>query len=295
MEITINSKKAFKMEKIKLSILPEVIKRRPSNSYKGKFGRILLIGGSKNYGGAVIMATEGALNSGAGLISVATDSFNATALHTRNPEAMFLDWNDQEKLGLMIPTMDVIICGMGLDTNNFAKKILCTIKENITDKQTLVLDASALDLIGQNHELLPENAGNIIFTPHQMEWQRLSKIKIAEQDDEKNLAALNKLVAKKNAILVLKANHTKIYNQTGHIMINPIGNPGMATGGMGDTLAGIIGSFCGQFGTSLKTISAAVYLHSLAGDEIYQNNYFVRPTHLSALLPKLMKKYSEKD
>lgn len=283
------------MEKIKLAILPEVIKQRPSNSYKGKFGRILLIGGSKNYGGAVIMATEGALNSGAGLISVATDQFNATSLHTRNPEAMFLDWNDQEKLGQMISTMDVVICGMGLDTNDFARKVLLTVKKNITSKQTLVLDASALDLIGQEHDLLPENAGRIIFTPHQMEWQRLSGIKIADQNDEDNLTALNKLVPKKNAYLVLKSNHTKIYDQAGRIMINPIGNPGMATGGMGDTLAGIIGSFCGQFGTSLKTISAAVYLHSLSGDEIYQDNYFVRPTHLSALLPKLMKKYGEKD
>ena len=283
------------MEKVKLAILPEVIKQRPSDSYKGKYGRLLLIGGSKNYGGAVIMATEGALNSGAGLISVATDLFNATSLHTRNPEAMFLDWDNQEKLSQMIPTMDVVICGMGLDTNDFARKVLLTVKKNITSKQTLVLDASALDLIGQEHDLLPEDAGKIIFTPHQMEWQRLSGIKIADQNDKDNLAALNKLVPKKNAYLVLKSNHTKIYDQAGKIMINPIGNPGMATGGMGDTLAGIIGSFCGQFGTSLKTISAAVYLHSLAGDEIYQNNYFVRPTHLSALLPKLMKKYGEKD
>ena len=283
------------MEKVKLAILPEVIKQRPSDSYKGKYGRLLLIGGSKNYGGAVIMATEGALNSGAGLISVATDLFNATSLHTRNPEAMFLDWDNQEKLSQMIPTMDVVICGMGLDTNDFARKVLLTVKKNITSKQTLVLDASALDLIGQEHGLLPEDAGKIIFTPHQMEWQRLSGIKIADQNDKDNLAALNKLVPKKNAYLVLKSNHTKIYDQAGKIMINPIGNPGMATGGMGDTLAGIIGSFCGQFGTSLKTISAAVYLHSLAGDEIYQNNYFVRPTHLSALLPKLMKKYGEKD
>lgn len=283
------------MEKIKLSILSEVIKQRPSNSYKGKFGRVLLIGGNKNYGGAVIMAAEGALNSGAGLISVATEPVNVTALHTRDPEVMFLDWNNQEKLGQMIPTMDVVICGMGLGTDNFAFQILHTVKENITNKQILILDASALDLIGQKHDLLPENAKNIIFTPHQMEWQKLSGIEIGEQSNKKNLAVLNKLVTKKNAILVLKSNHTRVYDQTGNMIINLIGNPGMATGGMGDTLAGIIGSFCGQFGTDLKTVSAAVLLHSLAGDEIYKNNYFVRPTYLSALLPKLMKKYSEKD
>lgn len=283
------------MEKIKSTILAEVIKTRPSDSYKEKFGRILLIGGNKNYGGAIIMATEGALNSGAGLISVATDPFNAIALHTRNPEAMFLDWNDQDKLSQMIPTMDVVICGMGLGNDKFARKILMVVKNSITDKQTLLLDASALDLIGEDYNLLPQTAKHIIFTPHQMEWQRLSKIEISEQNDQNNFKALNKLVPSKRAILVLKSNHTKIYDQAGHTLLNPIGNPGMATGGMGDTLAGIIGSFCGQFGTSLKTISAAVYLHSLAGDEIYQDNYFVRPTHLSALLPKLMKKSGNKD
>lgn len=282
------------MKKIKLSILSEVIKKRPSNSYKSKYGRLLLIGGSKNYGGAVIMASEGALNSGAGLISVVSDSFNATALHTRNPEVMFLDWHDQKRLNQMIPKMDVIICGMGLDTDDFAKSILVTLKEKITSRQTLVLDASALDLIGKDRTLLPQNAQNIIFTPHQMEWQRLSGIEITNQNDENNLVALNELVPGKNAYLVLKSNHTKIYDQAGHLLINPLGNPGMATGGMGDTLAGIIGSFCGQFGTSLKTVSAAVYLHSLAGDEIYQDNYFVRPTRLSALLPNLMKKYADK-
>lgn len=283
------------MEKIKLSILSEVIKRRPSNSYKSKFGRILLIGGNRSYGGAIIMATEGALNSGAGLISVATDPFNATALHTRDPEAMFLDWNDQSKLSQLIPTMDVIICGMGLDTDDFAKSILVTLREKITNKQTLVLDASALDLVGKDYTLLPQNAKKIIFTPHQMEWQRLSGIEIVNQSDENNLVALNKLVPDKNVYLVLKSNHTKIYDQAGHILVNPLGNPGMATGGMGDTLAGIIGSFCGQFGTSLETISAAVYLHSLAGDDIYQDNYLVRPTRLSASLPNLMKKYADRD
>ncbi|MBP2058272.1 hydroxyethylthiazole kinase-like uncharacterized protein yjeF [Lactobacillus colini] len=282
------------MEKINAKILSEVIKPRPSNSYKSKFGRILLIGGNKNYGGAVIMATQGALNSGAGLISVATDPFNATALHTRNPEAMFIDWNDQAQLSQMIPTMDVVICGMGLGSDEFAKNILLTVRDNITEKQTLVLDASALDLIGLDSNLLPTTAKALIFTPHQMEWQRLSKIKITDQTNANNVGALNKLVINKNAYLVLKSNQTKIYDQHGHILINPLGNPGMATGGMGDTLAGIIGSFCGQFGSNLKSISAAVYLHSLAGDQIYKDNYLVRPTALSALLPKLMQKYCQK-
>lgn len=75
--------------------------------------------------------------------------------------------------------------------------------------------------------------------------------------------------------------------------VNPIGNPGMATGGMGDTLAGIIGGMVAQFGPGVETVQSAVYLHSLAGDLLAKDNYVVRPTELSKVLPKLMKKYSE--
>lgn len=279
------------VKKITEEVLKKVIKPRPSNSYKGKFGRILLIGGSENYGGAIIMATEGALNAGAGLTAVATHSMNLTALHARDPEAMFVDWQDKN-LPNLITQMDVIVCGPGLGNGRVAQNVMHTLVEKVTEKQTLVLDASALDLISQNKDLLPLNAGHLVFTPHQMEWQRLSQIRIPFQEDAANLNALKQLVPKGNVTLVLKSNHTHVYGENGSIYLNTVGNPGMATGGMGDTLAGIIGGFIAQFGPDLKTILAAVYLHSLAGDEIYQQQYLVKPTQISKLLPKLMKKYA---
>jgi len=140
---------------------------------------------------------------------------------------------------------------------------------------------------------LPTNAGHLILTPHQMEWQRLSQIRIPFQTDSASIDALNQLIPDTNALLVLKSNHTHVYNGTGQIFVNPIGNPGMATGGMGDTLAGIIGGMVAQFGPGVETVQAAVYLHSLAGDLLAKDNYVVRPTELSKVLPKLMKKYSE--
>ncbi|MDF7638496.1 NAD(P)H-hydrate dehydratase [Lactobacillus sp. ESL0791] len=278
------------MAEITEEILHEVIKRRKSVSHKGNYGRVLLIGGSENYGGAIIMAAEGALNAGSGLVAVASHQQNLSALHSRDPEVMFIDWQDKT-LGSLIKKMNVVVCGPGLGTNDFAKKILLTVKDMVTAKQTLILDASALDLIAQDSSLMPVNAGNIILTPHQMEWQRLSRIHIPFQTDEANIAALAKLVPNKNVVLVLKSNHTHIYIADGQIFVNPLGNPGMATGGMGDTLAGIIAGFVAQFGSQVKTVLAAVYLHSLAGDEIYKENYLVRPTKLAALLPKLMKSY----
>lgn len=281
------------MKSISKELISRVIKKRKSATHKGNYGRLLLIGGSKQYGGALIMAAEGALNSGAGLVTVATDQVNIAALHTRDPEIMSLNWDERVELKILIKSSDVVVCGMGLGLDEKAHQILTLIRDNITLKQTLILDASALDLIGQQKDLLPLNSKILIFTPHQMEWQRLSGIKISDQSDKLNQAALDKLVKNKNAILVLKSNHTKVYDQAGNIYLNPFGNPGMAIGGMGDTLAGIIGGFCGQFTPKLETVAAAVGIHSLAADKIAKRQYIVRPTQLSAHLPEIMKQYEK--
>ena len=272
-------------------ILRKVIKKRPSDSHKGNYGRVLLIGGSENYGGAIIMAAEAALNSGAGLISVATHAVNLDALHARNPEIMFIDWRDRNLVDLM-KKMDVIVCGPGLGTGTVAQQLLATVSQNVSHNQILVLDASALDMMGQDKNLIPKHASLVILTPHQMEWQRLSQIRIPFQTDSANLGALKKIFPTQNAILVLKSNHTHIYTNADQIFVNPLGNPGMATGGMGDTLAGIIGGFTAQFGDNLDSVLAAVFIHSLAGDKIAENNYVVRPTKISALLPQLMKEFA---
>ncbi len=88
------------MVEITEDILTKVIKERKSATHKGNYGRILLIGGSENYGGAIIMSTEGAIAAGSGLVAVATHSMNLTALHARDPEAMYIDWRDRSHYGI---------------------------------------------------------------------------------------------------------------------------------------------------------------------------------------------------
>lgn len=278
------------MQDIRESILKKIIKKRKSNTFKGNYGHLLLIGGNANYGGAIIMAAEAAINTGVGLTAVATHSVNLASLHARDPEAMFIDWRDRN-LVKAIKSVDVVLCGPGLGMDNTAKSLMTMLRDNVTAKQIVILDANALDLIALDRSLLPTKAKTIIFTPHQMEWQRLSQIRIPYQNDSANYEALNQLVPNKNAILVLKSNHTTVYDQYNVIQRNPIGNPGMATGGMGDTLGGIIAGMVAQFGAEIDTVSAAVYLHSLAGDEIAKEDYVVKPTKISALIPCLMKKY----
>ena len=162
------------------------------------------------------MSTEGAINAGTGLTAVATHPLNLASLHARVPEAMFINWRDA-KLADLIKNTDVVICGPGLGMSDLAKQILVILRRCTSEKQTVVLDASALDLISQDKNLLPTNAGHLILTPHQMEWQRLSQIRIPFQTDSANIDALNQLIPDTNALLVLKSNHTHVYNGTGPV------------------------------------------------------------------------------
>ncbi|MGN1406738.1 NAD(P)H-hydrate dehydratase [Lactobacillus sp.] len=284
------------MKIIDEELAAKVVRPRPAISHKGTYGRILLIGGSKQYGGAILMAAEGAVMAGAGLTTVATDPSNVIPLRTRLPEAMAIDLYDASLLD-QVAKKDVIVLGPGLGTDEQAKNIFCKVLETITEKQTLLIDASGLTLLAQEPELISKiKAGLLVLTPHQMEWQRLSGIKIADQSDQENLKALADLFSEKvkNVILVLKSHRTRVYDLAGSLYQNSAGNPGMATGGMGDTLAGITGAFLAQFGPRLDSVLAAVYCHSLAGDDLYQDNYLVLPTRLSEHLPQVMKRLSLK-
>lgn len=279
------------MIEISDKVVRSTIFKRPSNSYKGMYGRVLIIGGNLNFGGAIIMSAEATVNSGAGLTSVATDINNLCSLHSRIPEVMFIDWRDT-KLVEAIENSDVIAIGPGLGLDAQAKLLLKLVKNTVKSTQTVILDASALDLLAEDYTLLPVNAKKIVLTPHQKEWERVSQIKIPFQEDGDNFAVLKSLFPDNNGILVLKSNHTKIYDCFGKVYQNPLGNPGMATGGMGDTLTGILAGFCGQFSAKIETVASAVYLHSLAGDELFKKRYVVLPTQLSAKIPQLMKQFS---
>lgn len=269
----------------------QVIKQRPQQSHKGDYGRVLLIGGSLQFGGAIIMAAQGAVEAGAGLVSVATHSVNLTALHARVPEAMFIDWRDPQLLK-MVRLVDVVAIGPGLGTDRFAQQLLNQVIVSCTQKQTIVLDASALDLLGKSKSFWPRTAGLVVLTPHQMEWQRVSGLQIAFQTDAANQTALQELAGSQPAILVLKSHQTHVYHGQ-EIWLNSAGNPGMATGGTGDTLTGVIAAFLGQFGGKLESVLAAVYAHSDAGDEVFRHHYVVRPSALAEQLPVVMKKLSQ--
>lgn len=259
----------------------QVIKPRPSISHKGNFGRVLIIAGDANFGGAAIMSATAAVYAGVGLTTVATDASNWSALHARLPEAMVTDWQPATLMPL-IHTADVVVVGPGLGTSVPAQNVLTLCLREINDKQTLIIDGSAIDIIADTD--LSAVHGQIIWTPHQMEWARLSGIPIAEQTPANAVSARNKLA---DNILVLKGAPTRTYGKDVSFE-NTTGSPAMATGGSGDTLTGIIAAFCAQFGTCTQTVAAAVWLHSSAADSVAKENYVALPTAVAQRIPSLM-------
>ncbi|AYW49503.1 NAD(P)H-hydrate dehydratase [Tetragenococcus halophilus] len=264
-----------------------IIQKRPQNSHKGTFGRTVLVGGNAQFGGAIIMSTEACVQAGSGLTTVITDPTNHPALHARMPEAMSVDWNDRQLCDSVIASADIILIGPGLGEDKKSQELLSYIFKSQKKDQYLIIDGSAISLFAKGNEELPYPEMTV-FTPHQMEWQRLSGIKIADQTEEINQAVQQEL----QATIVLKSHQTEIYDGRNAFQ-NPLGNPGMATGGTGDTLAGMIAGFLAQFPHSVETINAAVYLHSYIADQLAHDNYVVLPTKISQALPYWMKKFEK--
>lgn len=271
-------------------LVKKVITKRVSHSYKGTYGHVLLIGGFYPYGGAIIMSALATVNSGAGLVTVATERDNIAALHSHLPEAMAFDAVDTELLQTSIEQADVILIGPGLGKSFKAQKVFKTVLDKVAKRQILIVDGSALNLLA-----LPNfrqfKTPNLILTPHQKEWERLSGIPIAKQTLPNTRKALQAFPA--STILVAKSHQTKVI-QGKRIGELTVGGPYQATGGMGDTLCGMIAGFVAQFSDNLfDTVAAATYLHSAIADKLSADAYVVLPTSISADIPHVMKKYSE--
>lgn len=276
------------MEKISKNILNQVILPRNPESYKGNYGKVLIIAGSTHFGGAAILASSAAVHSGAGLVTVATTPEKFTAINTRIPEAMTIDYHNKKELLTAILNNNVIAIGPGLGTSSVAIGLVKAVLNNTKTDQTVILDASALTIIAE--EKIPlQTTAHIILTPHQGEWRRLSQLEIPEQTELNNFEKLQDI--NPEAVLILKKHNSEIYFQDMSFKITA-GNAGMATGGMGDTLTGIMAGFVGQFGYSLATIQAALLIHSVIGDKLFEKEYVVLPSKIIEKLPKYMQKFS---
>ena len=236
---------------------------RSKNAHKGNFGHVLLIGGNRGTGGAALLAAGAALRSGAGLVSLATRPEHVTAALVRHPELMVTGLDDTAALPALCDGKSVVVIGPGLGRDEWAQQCL---QYAVAAGLPLICDADALNLIAENAVTVPPEIP-WIFTPHPGEASRLAGVATGEvESDRVNWAAT--LAKRYAAVVILKGAGTVIASPSkdDQACICVGGNPGMATGGMGDVLAGLTGALVAQ-GLSLMEASAlGVATHARAGD-----------------------------
>lgn len=276
------------MLRVNQTLLQQVILSRQSDSYKGDYGRLLLIGGTYPYGGAIIMSALAAVHSGAGLVTVATDRENIPSLHSQLPEAMAFAVTDQELLAEQIAKVGVILLGPGLNANELGGHLVELVFERVQPHQVLILDGGAISLYTRLGLSFPP--AQLVFTPHQKEWEAMSGLAIGDQGEEATRQSLSQLPPA--SILVQKGPQARIWQQgqTDYYQLS-VGGPYQATGGMGDTLAGMIAGFAGQFPQVglYERVVVASHLHSGIADDLSKNAYVVLPTAISKEIPKWMR------
>lgn len=244
------------MIKLDLHTIQSIFKKRLSDSHKGTHGHALIIAGSKTKMGAAIICSKACLRSGVGLLSVSVPKKEKNSIFTSIPEAMIV--LRREKIDYS--KFSAIAIGPGIGTTTKSTLLL----ENLinTYSNPIVFDADALTIFSKTNDLLTKIPENSIFTPHIKEFDRLFGMHHSvEERIEKAILKAKEL----NCIIVLKNAQTIITDGI-KVVVNTTGNSGLAKGGSGDALTGIITSFLAQGYSSFQAAQLAVYLHGLAAD-----------------------------
>jgi NAD(P)H-hydrate epimerase len=237
---------------------------RLAATHKGTYGHVGIVAGSPDRSGAAVLAARGAIRTGAGLVTVITDEETAAQIHAHSIESMTTSDIDAMK------SKDAVLIGPGLPDNEEAYADVRSLVAAIG--QPLVIDASGLNAFaGRVDELNPSVAPAIlpanarVITPHPGELARLIGGD-AKSINANRLDAAREAARRTKCVVVLKGHQTLIADPEGHVNVNPTGNPGMASGGMGDVLGGIIAALLARGIDAFDAACAAVYLHGLAGD-----------------------------
>jgi len=241
--------------------LRERLRPRARNAHKGSNGRILVVGGDLGLGGAALIASQAAARCGAGLISLATRSEHVPASLIRCPEVMAKGVRGGQDLQPMLDNADVIVIGPGLGQGAWAEQLL---REVLSTDKPLVLDADALNLISSHSTMADAQRDNWVLTPHPGEAGRLLDESTAALQADR-FAAVARLQQRYGGVAVLKGAGSLVDDGETQFLCSA-GNPGMATGGMGDMLSGIIGALLAQ-GLSLSdSARLGVFVHATAAD-----------------------------
>lgn len=270
-----------------LSILPD----REIDTHKGDFGKILLLCGAKGYTGAAYLAAMGALRSGAGLVflgvpegiyAIEAVKLNEAVVFSLSDEGGKLSAASIPEIMDRLPKMDAVLVGPGLGQSDGVLQVVKAVLENAACP--VVLDADGINLIAAHKDIVRGRTAPTVLTPHAGEFARLGG------DAGEHVPAAEAMARDLGCIMLLKGHNTVITDGS-TTYINPTGNPGMAVGGSGDVLAGIITALLGQGIAPLEAAACGAWLHGAAGDlcaaEIGQ--YGMLPTDMLHVLPRLLK------
>ena len=280
------------MEKLNHEKVLNILPDRDPFAHKGKFGKILLLCGSEGYTGAAALASMGALRSGAGLVflGVPRSIYAIEAVKLTEPVVFPLP-DDDGKLSSdavpeileRLPKMDAVLLGPGLGQSQGVLEVMKTVLEKASCP--VVLDADGINVVAKHRDILRGRTAPTILTPHDGEFARLGGV-----IGEDRVATAEQMARELGCIMLLKGHHTVITDGSS-TYINHTGNPGMAVGGSGDVLAGIIVSLLGQGIAPLEAAACGAWLHGAAGDRCAADlgQYGMLPTDMLNILPRLLK------
>ena len=245
----------------------------PQDAHKGSFGRVFIIAGSVGMTGAAALSATAAVRGGAGLVTIGIPESLNDILEVKVTEAMTLPLPETPARSIgpaaldkaldFAKKCDAVVLGPGLSTHDGTKEF---VKRFISECSVpMVLDADGINTIAECPEILENAKGPVVITPHPGEMARLLSASVPEIQADR-IGAVKVAAKKFGCTAVLKGARTLIATSDGKLMINPTGNAGMATGGSGDVLSGMIGAFLARGMKPHEAAAAGVYLHGLAGD-----------------------------
>lgn len=276
----------------------ENMPKRQKNSHKGDYGKLLVIAGSRGMTGAAYLSSQSAMLSGSGLVTLATPDVVNDILEIKTTEVMTMPLNScdghisslaiediKDKLG----KVDAVLIGPGLGVSDDVKEILKMLLKN--SHIPLIIDADAINVLSDDVKALQNKNCEVILTPHDVEFLRISGL--SKKEIESNRLAVCRDFAKKfDVTLILKGSHSIVTASGGMQYINMTGNPGLATGGSGDVLSGIVASFVSRGISPPKAAAMAVYLHGICGD-IASSKYGEESVIASSIMDSIPKAYNQ--
>ncbi|MBQ2675947.1 MAG: NAD(P)H-hydrate dehydratase [Clostridia bacterium] len=241
-----------------------VFKKRDDLANKGDFGKAMLICGCYGMAGAAVLAAKACLKSGVGLCQVVCpeEIYPIVAASVHEPVFLPFDGN-MDKVAEDINKADCVVLGCGMGNTDYTLNMLKTALK--CSKVPLIIDADGINVLSQNIELLQGHTCPLVLTPHPGEMARLINTTV-EYVQQNRVAVAVEFAKKHNVILVLKGHNTLIALPSGEVFVNTSGNPGMATGGSGDMLCGVMAALVAQKIALSDAVKSAVYIHGLAGD-----------------------------